>query len=72
MYDNNKPDSRIADAYPVDPLFGPPLVGDEIRLRERAYQTNHFLAATVAKRAWFAVTGEPHETELRLFVNVAR
>lgn len=70
--DINQPERVITDAYAVDPLFGPPAVGDEIYLRERAYQTNHLLIGTVTRRQWHVVTGEPHETELALLVTVAK
>lgn len=70
--DITEPDRVIAKDFPVDPLLGPPHVGDEVYLRERAYQTHQFLIGTVTRRRWYSVVGEPGQTELVLFVSVAK
>jgi hypothetical protein len=69
VYDVDKPERAVDENYPIDAVYGAPVPGDEILLREREYQTNFWLTGTVRRRRWVITQGKPEFAELHLWIS---
>lgn len=73
VIDVAQPDRQLAGDYRIDTTFGPPVIGDEIYLRERDYNTDRYYATgVVRRRRWVFSDNTPEGAELVLWIQQSK